>query len=68
VPATGEEFEVSESETLPAVIDAAFIGSLNTTVTDVKTDTPLSPFAGVMETTLGGVVSGAEAVVNDDVN
>ena len=50
------------------LIDAAFIGSLNTTVTEVKTDTPFSPFAGVMETTLGGVVSGADAVVNDDVN
>jgi hypothetical protein len=51
----------------PATV-VGFIASLNFTVTRVFTETLVVPSAGVISATFGGVVSGAEAVVNADEN
>ena len=45
-------------------IVAAFIASLKMAETVVLTDTPVAPFTGVTEETVGGVISPA-SVVND---
>ena len=50
------------------MIVVAFIVSLNTIVADVLTEMPDAPPTGVTETTDGGVVSGAAAVVNAEAN
>src|SRR6185369_10616067 len=48
--------------------EARSIGSLNTTLILGRVATPVWPFAGVVEATVGGVVSGAAAVVNVNEN
>jgi hypothetical protein len=45
-------------------IDEASIASLKVTVIGPPVDTPVAPFGGVVEITVGGVLSGAVCVVN----
>ncbi len=49
-------------------IVAGFIASLNVTVTGESTPTSVAPFVGTVDRTVGGVTSGAVAVVNVEVN
>ncbi len=70
----------SLAETAPETVEAPFfsvnvavvtvrgsMASLNAAVTEVFDATPVAPAAGVTEVTAGGVVSGAAAVVKDQV-
>jgi hypothetical protein len=51
--------------TFAVVIVSGFIASLNVAVIVLLTATPLALAAGIVEVTVGGVVSGAGPVVND---
>jgi hypothetical protein len=59
---------VNVSTIVDELIVEGFIDSLNVTVTVVDVLTPDARCAGVTETTFGGVISGAEAVVKTDEN
>src|SRR6476659_3783128 len=48
-------------------LDQLCTGSLNVAVTGEVTATPVTPLAGLVLTTVGGVVSPAAAVVNDHI-
>ena len=54
--------------TLVELMVVASSASLNVTTIAEFTETPVAPFAGDRETTVGAVVSGNGAVVNDDEN
>ena len=43
---------------------AGFMGTLNDALTIWFTGTPLAPFAGIVDITVGGTKTGAAAVVN----
>jgi hypothetical protein len=64
--ATAPPPDVGESVKVAVVIVAAVIASLNVTTTVEFTATFVAPLTGVTAVTVGGVMSGADAVVNAD--
>lgn len=61
VEAVGQETVPGTPSTVPKLNGS--IGSLKVTLSVVVTGTPVAPSVGVVDTTVGGVVSSAEAVV-----
>ena len=54
--------EALRNSIVELLIVVAFIASLKMAETVVLTDTPVVPFAGATEDTVGGVISGADAL------
>ena len=66
-PLTGVPELVTTKVNVAVVSVALFIGSENVAVGAILSATPVAPFKGVVDSTVGGVVSGGGAVVNDQV-
>ena len=64
-PLTGVPLLVTTKVNVAVVSVALFIGSENVAVGAVPSATPVAPFKGVVDSTVGGVVSGGAVVVND---
>ena len=64
-PATAVPVPVTISVKVAVVSVALFIGSDNVAVGAVPSATPVAPLRGVVDSTVGGVVSCAAVVVND---
>ena len=64
VPATAARVVWSVRLNVVVVSVAGLIASENVAVGAIAVDCPVAPFAGVNAVTVGGVVSGAAAVVN----
>ena len=62
VPATAVPPGPASVKVVAAIV-AGFIASLKVALTTWLMGTPVAPLAGIVETTVGGVVSGAVAVV-----
>ena len=65
VPLTGVPELVTINVKVEFVSVALFIGSENIAANAELSATPVAPATGVVDNTVGGVVSGAAAVVND---
>ena len=65
VPLTGVPLLVTTSVNVAVVSVALFIGSENIAANAELSAMPVAPFNGEVDSTVGGVVSGAAAVVND---
>jgi hypothetical protein len=63
VAATSAFAEFLSSTVLPETVDA-FIFSLKVTATDTLFATPLAPFAGLTEVTVGGALSAGTTLSN----
>ena len=68
IPAAAAPLDVTVSLTVVLLMVDAFIGSLNETDTGVVVATFVARFGGVVDTTVGAVVSATAAVVKLDVN